>query len=221
MRIYCGGQLWSRDQVYPAAPIFLDTKSYPIHSFIGRRGLAALDLFPRQLSAIGQKVSEDFSQMGACRHPDGSPNPDGIAVHGSMFVSVDAGPFHRVVDPEQNLVQTHEALVGRSFVSTMVGSLLDKAPKDVEFILKDVGSYWDTNVLPGTTDLASDQEKHENWIYIIDRLPCLAADPIAIYGRAIEFAVIESPERLVMEWCKDLAQTDCITETLPWNAGLA
>ena len=140
MRIYRGRQLWSRDHVYPAAPIFLDTKSYPIHPFIGPRGLAALDLIPRQLLAIGHKVSEDFSQMLACWHPDGSPDPDGIAVHGSMFVSVDAGPFHRVVDPEQNLMQTHEALVGRSFVSTMIGSLLDKVPKDVEFILKDVGS---------------------------------------------------------------------------------
>jgi hypothetical protein len=188
----------------------LDTKGYPMHSRIGLRGLAALNMFPRQLSAIGHKVSDELSQMSSCKHPDG------IAVYGSMFVSVDQGPYHRVVDPEQDLVQTHEALVGRSFASTMIGSLLDFAPKDVEFILKDVGSYWDANLLPTETDLVDQKEK---WIYIVDRLPCLAADPIAIFGRAIEFVVVKSPEPLVMEWCKDLAQTDCTKETMPWNEG--
>mmetsp|Transcript_33165 Transcript_33165/g.71657 ORF Transcript_33165/g.71657 Transcript_33165/m.71657 type:complete len:696 (-) Transcript_33165:259-2346(-) len=197
LRVYCGDSIFPS----PVGPENPDVKGFPIHRYIGARGSAALNVFPRQLPAMGAKVAEEFGKQPLCRHPGG------ITVFGSMLMRTDDGPFHRIVDPEQNLVHTHNALLGRNLIDTVVGTMLDKAPSEQEFILKDVGSFWDAR------DLSNSIE--DGWIYVVDRLSCLAADPIAIFGQSIEFMVVESPEPLWMEWCGDLQQNQCIREEIP------
>jgi len=197
LRVYCGDNIFPS----PVGPENPDVKGFPIYRYIGARGSSALILFPRQLPAMGAKVAEEFGKQPLC------PRPEGVTVFGSMLMRTDNGPFHRIVDPEQNLVHTHEALLGRNLIDTVVGTMLDKAPSEQEFMLKDVGSFWDARDLPNSTE--------DGWIYVVDRLPCLAADPIAIFGQAIEFMIVESPEPLWMEWCRDLQQNECIREEVP------
>ena len=199
LRVYCNDEIFP---VIPQYPQHLDVKGYPITQRIGKRGLAALNAFPRQLSAIGYRASLEMKGMGTC--PSSS-------VYGSLFLRVDGGPFHRIADPEQNLIDAHYALVSRNAVGTMIGALLDKAPSKEEFILKDVGSYWDDHELPDTGS--------GEWITIVDRMECLAADPISIFGQAIEFVVLDSPGPLFCEICNDLEQTDCLKEQIPYKKG--
>ena len=199
LRVYCN------DVIFPGKPQYpnhLDVNGYPITQRIGTRGLAALNTFPRQLSSIGYRTYLELKNMGAC------PSP---SVYGHLFLAVDGGPYHRIVDSEQNLVETHDALVSRNVVDTMIGSLLDKAPIKDEFILKDVGFYWDDHDLPDTSE--------GEWLTIVDRFECLAADPISIFGQAIEFVVLDSPGPLFCEICYDLEQTNCLKEQIPFKQG--
>ncbi|KAL7546602.1 hypothetical protein ACHAWF_009951 [Thalassiosira exigua] len=217
LRLYCGNALWNMQPVIPQDPNHFDTSGYPIHRHIGVRGLAALNMFPRQLPAIGNEVAKEFDKLGFCKHQDG------VAVYGTMFQAVDGSPiFQRVIDPTQNLVTTHKTLKERGFFDTLVGSFLDKAPSDVEFLLQNVGSYAESNPVWKSEKKKLNSELNipntdDEWIYIIDRLPCLAADPISIFTKSIEFVVITSPEPLMMEWCKDLKQTECVKKKISWD----
>ena len=198
LRVYCNDEIFP---VTPQYPQHLDVKGYPITQRIGTRGLAVLNTFPRQLPAIGYRTSLELQNMGACQSP---------SVYGHLFLAVDGGPYHRIVDPQQELVETHEALVDRNVVDTLIGSLLDKAPIKDEFVLKDVGSYWDDHDLPDTNE--------GEWLFIVDRFECLAADPISIFGQAIEFIVLDSPGPLFCEICH-LDQTNCLKKQIPYKQG--
>lgn len=200
LRVYCNDKIFP---ITPQYPHHLDVNGYPITQRIGRRGLALLNAFPRQLSFIGYKASQELKEMGAC--PSSS-------VYGHLFLAVDGGPYHRIVDPEQDLVETHASLVGRNAADTMIGSFLDEAPIKDEFILKDVGSYWDDHELPET-------KEGDEWLTVVDRFECLARDPIVIFGQAIEFIVLDTPGPLFCEICYDLEQTNCLKEQIPYQLG--
>ena len=53
----------------------------------------------------------------------------------------------------------------------------------------------------------------------VDRFECLAADPISIFGQAIEFKVLDSPGPLFCEICYDLEQTNCLKDQIPYKQG--
>lgn len=199
LRPRCGGHPFPSPPHYPQ---HLDARGFPIHQRIGMRGLAGLNMFPRQLPRIANNV---VNMIGpACK------TKEGIQIYGSMFVTVDGGPFHRLVDPQQDLGRTHKALMDRTFLPLLLGTMFDKAPVEEEFILNDVGSYWRTN---SKSNLSSNDG--EGWVYMVDRLECLKADPIGLFARAIELVVLESPSPLLLETCNDLEQLDCTQQALP------
>lgn len=206
LRPTCGGKILAMPTEYPH---HLDTHSAPFERMVGMRGMAALHMFPRQLPHVAHQIKTMVQQ--ACLHPDG------VAVYGTLLGRVDNGPFHRLVDPEQDLAKTHVALVELSPLESVVRATLDKAPPGDEFMLANVGSYsrqhprrWEqfTEIMGG------------GLLHFVDRIECLAIDPIGFFGQGVQVAIEESPIPLLVKTCRDLQQTDCSTRSLNRNMSI-
>jgi len=187
--------------------------SFPYeHLVFPPRILGLLCCFQRQLPKFAHQVHEKF--MGAmCPH-------DKMVMKTSFFSSLNTGPYHRIIDPTVNLLETYRDHANLSLGSKFWYALMDKAPpssasrqqqntNNNEFVLRGLGSIFKTvnkNTPPQllvATGGGKQDTKQE--ITFIDRSTCLQADPIRIHSNSftIEFDTTNSEVffRLLIQRC--------------------
>jgi hypothetical protein len=201
VRAVCG------EYTYPSTPEYpshMDKDGIPIHKMVGLRGIVGLSMWPRQLPRIAHQASKLVER--SC------PSERALAMYGSMFIAADRGAYHRLVDPQQDLRRTHKALIDRTLWELVAGTVLDKAPAEEEFMLRNIGDIWNSHPMP-----AKQRKTDDMWYYIVDRLECLASDPIRLYANAFEIVALETPNKLFLRVCEDLEQTRCAEKILKTN----
>ena len=152
LRAHCGGQ----------------SHVVPVTKMVGGRGRAAIDTYPRQIAPFAAAVVDT-----AC---------GGVGeVYGTVFTSINDGPFVRLVDPTVELVKAHRATRHLAYTTKLWKALVDK-PADKEFLLRRAATL--------------STGRNVGWIRFVDRAACLYADPLRFLDVALELRVLHTPTRL-------------------------
>eukprot|EP00593_Proboscia_inermis_P006487 CAMPEP_0171318552 /NCGR_PEP_ID=MMETSP0816-20121228/89325_1 /TAXON_ID=420281 /ORGANISM="Proboscia inermis, Strain CCAP1064/1" /LENGTH=272 /DNA_ID=CAMNT_0011813159 /DNA_START=249 /DNA_END=1067 /DNA_ORIENTATION=+ len=173
----------------------MDIHSFPYEMLLPMRVSQVVQLFPRQLPKIADKIYDVVQQM--CRAGN-------TTVTISYFSSVNGGAYHRLIDPTADLASIHRVHSTLSYAEKLWLSLKDKPPKGHEFILRGIG----------TSSLAGDIMNGGWQLVMVDRISCLAVDPIRIHSVALDIEVVETSFPLTLTACEDLELNKCIKTTL-------
>ena len=148
---------------------FLDVHSVSYEPVLAQsiRSVSVASMFPRQMPKIAHFVHKQFINSEACNIP--------MTMTSSYFISTNLGPYHRVIDPTVDLLETYDAHAKQPWISKLWYAILDKSPK--EFILRGAGSI----------DVPIDFDKEEKGtVLIVDRSSCLQVDPIRIHSNSFQ-----------------------------------
>ena len=91
--------------------------------------------------------------------------------------STNSGPYHRIIDPTIDLLETYRAHAKLSSLSKFWFAFIDKAPPGYEFVLRGLGSIHNPSNTTSTTNIGK-VGNILNEITFVDRSTCLQADPI-------------------------------------------
>jgi len=185
MRPKCNGQFFPN----PLAEQFpkMDPQSFEFRQFLSFRAHSVCELFPQQASMIANKMATMIGKMCSTQ----------MSITQTHFASTNNGPFYRIIDPNIDLLATHNALNARTSLEAVVGSFLDKRPKGHEYILPRIGRM---DHLKSLMEVTPDGK----WNLIVDRSPCMFVDPIRMFDTGLTLDVIQTPITLFLHACEGI-----------------
>lgn len=191
LRPECNGMQYPNPQADQSP--FWDVHSFPYEQYTQQsiRSRSTMQMFPRTLPKVFNEVDKKINN-----HCPGEK----MVMKAAYFSSTNAGPFHRIIDPTVDLMETHRAHVASTWYQKILYAILDKAPSGYEFILRGSGSV---TIPSGHNSIKS----VDGQITFVDRSSCLQIDPIRVHSRSFKLSWDTDsvvPFRLKLRGCPDI-----------------
>merc|ERR1711865_480452 len=191
LRPECNGMQYPNPQADQSP--FWDVHSFPYEQYTQQsiRSRSTMQMFPRTLPKVFNEVDKKINN-----HCPGEK----MVMKAAYFSSTNAGPFHRIIDPTVDLMETHRAHVASTWYQKILYAILDKAPLGYEFILRGSGSV---TIPSGHNSIKS----VDGQITFVDRSSCLQIDPIRVHSRSFKLSWDTDsvvPFRLKLRGCPDI-----------------
>jgi len=135
------------------------------------RSSTVMQMFPRQMPKVFHEVDKIIGSQ--CTNGQ-------MVMKTAYFSSTNSGPYHRIIDPTVDLLETYRAHRSSNWSSKFWYALVDKAPPGHEFILRGTGSI--SSSIPLLGGRGGGEKDKPDEITFIDRSSCLQDDPIRIHN---------------------------------------